>query len=333
MSILITSVILGLIGSAAGSPDPSKPAVGAGLPSAPAATPKDPFIHVPDEVFLSMLRNDPQAVMGKIPQSVTYRYHETIARLDQGFTLYGDTFYRERKPAKRRPALVFVHDAAGFRQPVSAGERQCAYLALTENLFCVSLYYRQPTDAYFPAALQDLKCCLRWLRSIADDYAIAPDRLIALGSSAGTQYTWLAAATNGSKECEGSGGYDGYSSDLNLALLNAAMCDFVTDFGRQGFGSKIMGGTLEEMPERYREASPLHRLRAGMPPVLMIHGDQDTSCPLRSARAAYQRLQELKVPSELVVREGRGHGTGGFNTDLCENLDTMRRFIRRYFPE
>ena len=289
------------------------------------------FQIVADDEFLARLRTDADSAMCVAPRSVKMTYHQLIARLTNGFELKADVYYREKQPARRRPALVFMHDWASGKQPKICGDRQCNYLALTENLFCVALYYRQPRDGKYPAALEDLKCCLRWLRAVAADYAIDPDKIAVMGSSAGTQWTWLAAASNGSKQFDGSGGHAGYSSDVNLAVINAGICDFVGDFGKTGIGAAILGGTGDEMPAQYLAASPLHQARAGMPPVLMIHGELDKTCPLSSAEAMARKLRELHVPVELVVRKGCGHGLGGFGADLHDNLEVVREFIRRQF--
>ena len=296
-----------------------------------SAASADLFTVVDDAEFIKRLESDAKSAMCVAPRGNTIIRQHSIARLPCGFDLKVDMYYREKKPAQPRPALVFMHDWASGKQPKICGDRQCNYLALRENLFCAALYYRQPDDGKFPAALKDLKCCLRWLRSIADEYAIAPDKIIVMGSSAGTQWTWLAAASNGSREFDGSGGYDGFSSDVNLAVINAGICDFVEDFGQSRIGKAIIGGTVDEYPEKYVQASPLHQVKAGMPPVLMLHGELDKSCPLSSAEAMVAKLRELNVPVELVVRKGCGHGIGGFGADLYDNLEVIRGFIRKNF--
>lgn len=90
-----------------------------------AVPPKDPFSHIPDDVFIEQFKTNAAAVMCRVPQSVTYRYHDVIAELDQGFKLYVDVYYREKQPARRRPALIFMHDWARGKQPMLAGDRQC----------------------------------------------------------------------------------------------------------------------------------------------------------------------------------------------------------------
>lgn len=300
---------------------------------APTAANADLFTVVDDAEFLKRLEADPKSAMCVVPRGNTIIRQHSIARLPGGFNLKVDVYYREKKPPQPRPALVFMHDWASGKQPKICGDRQCNYLALTENMFCTALYYRQPDDGKFPAALEDLKCCLRWLRSVAGEYAIDPDKIAVMGSSAGTQWTWLAAASNGSRKFDGSGGYDEFSSDVNLAVINAGICDFVRDFGQSQIGKAIIGGTSEEYPEKYVQASPLHQVKAGMPPVLMLHGEFDKSCPLSSAEAIVTKLRELNVSVELVVRKGCGHGLDGFGVDLHDNLEVIRGFIRKNFED
>lgn len=287
--------------------------------------------YEPDEVFLAGMKGDAANAVWVLPKSLTHIYHTPIAQYENNFKLFVDVFYRDKQPPKPRPALIFLHDWASGKQPQMAGDRQCSYLALMEDVFCAVLYYRQPMDARFPAALQDVKCAIRWLRCIAGEYNIASDQVIVMGSSAGSQWTWLAAATNDSKQYGKVGGYDQFSDNVNMAIVWSSICNFVTDFGHSGIGPVIMGGTAEEMPEQFREASPLERLHAGMPPVLMIHGDLDASCPVTSALTASGKLKQLGVPCEILIRKGSGHDLAGPDSSLLVNLEASRQFIRTYF--
>jgi len=287
---------------------------------------------VPESEFLKKIESDPQALSIAVPESITCLERFPIAGMPGDFRLTADVYYREKCPKTTRPAFIFMHAWAGGKQPALAGNRQCAYFALKANMFCAVLYYRQPGDGRFPAAIEDLKCALRWLRSMAKNYAIDPNRIIVMGSSAGTQWTWLAAATSGLSDYNGVGGYAGFSSAVNLAVINAGICDFAKDFGNTDLGRQIIGGTVADMPERYREASPLNRFRAGMPPVIMIHGELDQTCSLSSAKAACERLQQLGVAVELVVRPKCGHGIDGFGFNLGSHLETALQFVRKQWP-
>ena len=287
--------------------------------------------RISDHDFIAALQKDPEAVMMKLPAGVTQEYHIQFSDSDTGFPLKADLYYRSKKPAQARPAIIFMHDWASGRNPALCGDRQGSFFALTYDFVFVPLYYRQPQFAPYPGALKDLKTCARWLRSIAPDYAIAPDQIAVMGSSAGTQWSFLAAATNGKKELDRSGGFRDFSSTINLVLLNSAICDFVKDFANRDIGQKIIGAPYAEAKAKYHEANPLENVHAGMPPVFMAHGDQDESCPIASARALADKLEKCGVTVKLLVQPGRGHGSDGFPEDLHFRLTEMGKFICAHF--
>jgi dipeptidyl aminopeptidase/acylaminoacyl peptidase len=64
----------------------------------------------------------------------------------------------------------------------------------------------------------------------------------------------------------------------------------------------VMGGE-----ERLAAASPIRYVRPDLPPILLIHGDEDETVPVAIATAFYAALQEAGVPSTLTIYAGSGH--------------------------
>ena len=64
-----------------------------------------------------------------------------------------------------------------------------------DNLVVASLNYRLSSEAAFPAAIQDVKSSIRFLRAHATEYGIDPSRAIVWGGSAGGHLAALAATT------------------------------------------------------------------------------------------------------------------------------------------
>jgi dipeptidyl aminopeptidase/acylaminoacyl peptidase len=58
----------------------------------------------------------------------------------------------------------------------------------------------------------------------------------------------------------------------------------------------LVGGTPSELPDRYAQLSPLHRVHPGCPPTLLVHGDHDEMAPVAAARRLHQRLERAGVP-------------------------------------
>src|SRR5262245_2113936 len=82
------------------------------------------------------------------------------------------------------PAIICIH-GGGFR----AGNRQ-TYDGLIKKLaqngyVAVTVTYRLAPRYQFPAAVYDVKSTVRWLRANAAKYDIDPDRVGAMGGSAG----------------------------------------------------------------------------------------------------------------------------------------------------
>ena len=277
--------------------------------------------RVPDQEYWATIERDSKAAMGLLAESVTQEWKVPYGEVD-GFKLVADVYYRDKRPAHRRPAIIYVHGGAWSNRSLYAADRQAQFFVLKENWLVVCMYYRLAQEAPFPAALYDVKACIRWVRSIADRYAVDPDQVVIIGSSAGAQLAVLAAATQGRPDYEGHGGYAPFSSRVNVCISESGAMDMTA------LKSSVMylGGTPAEIPERYREASPRYQVGPGMPPTLMIHGDKDMSCPLEGARDTYERLRKAGVPAELVVMPGRGHSM--FPEDFLPLEEKERTFIK-----
>jgi pectinesterase len=78
----------------------------------------------------------------------------------------------------------------------------------------VSVQYRFAHQAPFPAAVNDVKCAVRWLRANAGIYNLDVDRFAALGYSSGGQLASLLGLTTPLDGLEGKGGFNGYPSDV-----------------------------------------------------------------------------------------------------------------------
>lgn len=276
-----------------------------------------------DQKFMKLLATDSSAAMSMLPDRITQEWKVPYGEVD-GFKLVADCYYRDEHPAKPRPVVIYVHGGAWSGRSLHAANRQAAFFALQENWFVVCAYYRLSQEAPFPAALYDVKACVRWVHSMADRYALHPEQVVIIGSSAGAQLAALAAATQDRPEYEGHGGYAAFSSRVNVVISESGALDLIPMAGSTL--TKYLGGTLAEIPEKYRAASPRYQVHAGMPPMLMIHGDQDKCCPVAGPRDTYERLRLAGVPAELVVRPGRGHGLAP--TDFLPMLEKEVAFIK-----
>ena len=98
--------------------------------------------------------------------------------VDNGRQLEADIFTPMVIPEDPRPAIVFLHGGSWMFGSPSQFHTHAAYLAEKYDFFAMSVDYRMSYEARFPAALQDAKCAVRWVRSRAKDLNIDPDRIV-----------------------------------------------------------------------------------------------------------------------------------------------------------
>ncbi len=219
------------------------------------------------------------------------------------------------------PLIIWIHSGA-FR----AGDKaQCPAMAFTRRGYAAaSLNYRLSGQAIFPAAIEDCKAAVRWLRAHAREYNLDADHFGAWGSSAGGHLVALLGASGDVKQLEGNGGNLEFSSRVQ------AVCDWFgpTDFvqmeahaltpGRpfdhdaaDSPESLFIGGAIQDNKDKARAANPITYVTLGAPPFLIMHGDQDPLVPHHQSELLEAALKKAGVEVTFRTVEGAGHGFGG----------------------
>lgn len=191
-------------------------------------------------------------------------------------------------PAGGKLGVLVVHGgswARGDRKEFAGLNHYLAGLGYT----VAAIDYRLAPEHRYPAALDDVHLAAAWLRGRVD-------KLVLLGRSAGGHLALLAAYQEGVPAVEGVIAFYpptdmvwSYEHPSNRAVLDsrAALRDF-------------LGGTPEEVPALYEQASPLQHAGAFSPPTLLIHGLRDDLVfpeqSRRLARALGARARLLELP-------------------------------------
>jgi acetyl esterase/lipase len=226
------------------------------------------------------------------------------------------------------PAVVCVHgggwvggDRTQMATTITVLAR-CGYVAVSPD------YRLAPADR-FPAALEDCKAAVRWLRANAARYRINPNRIGAVGFSSGAHLACLLGVTEKEDGLEGSGGNAGESSAVQAVVSFFGPTDLTHRFWTPVMETKnllpLLGGTLEEKPDAYRRASPLAYIRRTSPPFLCIHGTRDRTVPAQQSQAFVERLQGAGAAARLLLVPDVGHGWSG--EKLWQSLGQMLHFF------
>jgi acetyl esterase/lipase len=243
---------------------------------------------------------------------------ENIVYAEPGGTVLEMDLYR-RSGGTDMPVLLVLHGGGwcvGTRQGVESYARifaEAGYLAATVS-------YRLAPAFPFPAACQDVTAAAAWLVAHAAEYGGDARRLGAYGGSAGAHLAlWLATAPD---------------TPLVCAVAWAGPTDMHREpvtYPYRGYAMAFMGACVHDAPQAYREASPLLRMTAAMPPVLLVHGAADDCVPADHARWMAAEGQAIGAPVEMILLEGVKH-TGGNPEDPREaaGWQAMMAFYARH---
>ncbi len=219
-----------------------------------------------------------------------------------GRPLLLDLYRLKSRAPQPAPAVVVIHGGGWAK-----GDKATVFgaIALAQRGFiAVSVNYRLSGEAPFPAAVEDCKCAVRWLRAHAEEYAIDPDHIGAWGSSAGGQIALMVAYSEAGK-FEGTGGWKDQSSRVQAVCSWFGPTDMrIVDRPPYAY----LGGSLRDAPKQYELASPVVHVSADDPPTQLAYGDQDPVVPFEHAESLAARLKEAGVEFELLVVENAGHG-------------------------
>ena len=112
--------------------------------------------------------------------------------------------------------------------------------------------YRFSQEAPFPAAVTDVKCAIRWIKSNAKQYKIDPDRIAVIGGSAGGHLALMIGYSSDIPEFDDGCETDTVSSRIQAVVDIYGPSDLTTDFAiAQKAAQKFIGDLYENAAEKY----------------------------------------------------------------------------------
>jgi acetyl esterase/lipase len=248
----------------------------------------------------------------------------------RGRALHLDLF-RPAKTDQPAPAVIFIHGGAW-----SGGNREQLRLYAIDfakrGYVTAAISYRLSREAPFPAAVEDAKCAVRWLRAQAREHGVDPDRIAVAGNSAGGHLAMMLGYAPDKPELEGDGGHAGVSSRVQAVINIYGPYDLTADIARENGAVRrfLQGKTLDEAPELHRLASPRFHLAKGAPPTLILHGTIDDVVPIAQSDALAARLQALGVPYLYDRLEGWPHAMDAAEAINLRCQYFMERFLKEH---
>ncbi len=303
-------------GQKSGNEEPPKP---------PRGFMNESFLKMAYSVGLLDLINTNPEVPGNIDvyKDITYKSIDTVQlKLD---------IYRKKDIKKPTPVLVFIHGGAWKK-----GKRQdyLPYLVdyAKKGYITVTISYRLSPVATFPAAVEDVKCAIRWIRKNAALYSMDPENIAVIGGSAGGHLALMLGYTKDGQftgDCP-----DSLSSRVQAVVDFYGPVDLTTPYARSASSViKFLGTTYDEDPGIFRDASPKSYISPGDPPTLIFQGTIDSLVPYSQSDSLDVWLGRAGVPHEYHKLKGWPH-----TMDMAKKVNQycqyyMDRFFGKYLQK
>src|SRR5690554_436212 len=242
------------------------------------------------------------------------------------------------------PVIVYVHGGGWL-----IGHKRVAYMEplfyfLEHGYALVSIDYTLSDKAEFPTQIYEVKTAIRFLREHAAAYNLQPDRMAALGDSAGGHLAALAGTSAAAGQLEDvSLGSAAQSSKIQAIVDWFGPIDFTTmqkqlreagapahDLTVCTMEDLFIGADLASEPQKAKPADPTTYITADTPPFMIQHGDNDTVVPCQQSLPFAAKLEAAIGKNNVILEilEGAVHEDPRFYAQA--NLDKVVGFLDKY---
>jgi len=207
-----------------------------------------------------------------------------------------------------RPAVVWVH-GGGFRE---GDKRQgpnsisvLSNLLVAKGFVAFSVNYRLMPKHVHPTQVDDVQRAIRWIRSSAEKYQVDPNRIGAVGISAGGHLVAMLAARE--TRAKQNDILDAFSSRVQAAVAINGPMDLRSSAETTTILTNVVNKFTGGDAGQAADASPLTFVDKSTSPILFIVGDRDTLIPNSHSTRMAEAMNAAGSHAETLVIAGGGH--------------------------
>jgi acetyl esterase/lipase len=221
------------------------------------------------------------------------------------------------------PVIVFIHGGGWRNGNKQGGRNRVTPFVASGNYAGVTVAYRLSGETQWPSQIHDCKAAIRWIRANAKKYNLNADRIGVWGTSAGGHLVTMLGTSGDVKAMDGSlGSNNEYSSrvtcvadffgptnflTMNKTAIESARLDHDAADSPE---SLLIGGAIQDNPEKVATADPITYVSADDPPILIVHGTKDPLVSFNQSELLYAALDKKGVDKTLITVDGGEHGRG-----------------------
>ena len=225
--------------------------------------------------------------------------HKTLTYTRSNLTLD----YYSSGTIGKRPCVVVIHGGSWKSGDNKQLPELNSYLA-ANGYQVASINYRLAPQYKSPAPLDDVLAAINYLRRHAVELHIDTDNFVLLGRSAGAQIALIAAYT---KHIPGLKAVIDYYGPADMVWGYSAPASPLIMDSRKVM-EDYLGGTYQQVPQKYAASSPLEFVNSNTIPTLIIHGNNDVLVSPEHSRRLNVKLQQNGIKHFLLKLPWATHG-------------------------
>ncbi|WP_374348126.1 alpha/beta hydrolase fold domain-containing protein [Chitinimonas sp.] len=253
------------------------------------------------------------------------------------------------------PLVINIHGGAFLGGDKAMLDSAVLARLLAAGYAVATINYRLSGEAVFPAAIQDAKAAVRFLRANANQYHLDPKRFASFGQSAGGNIAAMLGTTGGSKTSRNGTVIwdDAKLGNPDVSSVVQAVVDWFgpTDFAQmdsalsaQGCAASFISHNTAASPESrflgiaigssgstalVQDANPISYVSAATPPFLIEHGSVDCNVPAAQSQLLAAALSAQGIDNTIQIHQGAGHGMPAESWSGKTSLDRLLAFLDR----
>lgn len=236
---------------------------------------------------------------------------------------------RNRKSA----AIVLIHGGGFISGSKDKFDRLLSYYAKNLNMIAMAPSYRLAPEYGFPAAIEDIKTSIRFLKANAEKLDLNPDNIIVAGVSSGGYLAIMTAVTGNNDSFSQYGLYTEYDSKIRAAMSQSGP---IGDFHNGKYPQvplleRMFENRSISLEEAQQAVSPSTYLDENDPPMFIVHGDSDPVVPVEMSQDFVNHLKENNLIFEYHEIPSGTHSLSDSVPELASEVrEKQLNFIIKY---
>jgi len=233
---------------------------------------------------------------------------------------------------KPRPVMVLIHGGGLIKGDRSRFNKQITAMA-KRGVVAASVMYRLAPKHRFPAAIEDVKAAIRYLKANAQVLNLDPERIIVNGASAGAYLATMIGVTGNASGFSDHGIYPQFDSSVRAVI---AQSPAIADYTRAKYHDfsivkRFISTTIVDRKDALAALSPITYLDKNDPPFFLAHGSADQLVPVDMSREFALALQAIGHEYEYIEVAGGKHSLKASRPkEASEVFSASMDFFKKY---